>query len=212
VPMYRAACLGLLFFALGATAPMSARDQTFVVQCMQPNGKASVGAGVLIARDRESLTIVTAAHAITTADALRILDTTRRSYYDVLDLRTLPDYDLAIIRVRAQAGFTADAPRMASPATGEAVWLWGHPGDGFWLAASGSVLDASAQLRGEVGNPRITIACAECAHGDSGSGVFDAQGRLLGILTKGWIAPDGSVRFLEVEPVSVLNQTLVSQH
>lgn len=210
--MYRAACLGLLFLALGATAPLSARDQTFVVQCLQPNGKASIGAGVLIARDRESLTLVTAAHGITNAGSLRILDTTRSAYYDVLDLRTLPDYDLAIIRVRAQAGFTADAPRSAEPTIGEAVYLWGHPDDGFWRVASGSVLDTSAQLRGEIGSPRITIACADCAHGDSGSGVFDAQGRLLGVLTKGWIAADGTVAYLEVEPVSVLTQTLVSQH
>jgi hypothetical protein len=132
------------------------------------------------------------------------LDTTRRSYYDVLDLQTIPEYDLAIIRVRAQVGFAAEVPRVATPTPGESVWLWGHPADGFWIQATGSVLDANAQ--------RITITCAECAHGDSGSGVFDAQGRLLGILTKGWIAPDGTVRFLEVEPLSVLSQTLVSQH
>jgi S1-C subfamily serine protease len=201
------------FFALCATCAASepelaAREQTFVVQSTLTGTTGRIGAGVVVASDGGVLTVVTAAHGVNGIGALRILDTSRQSYYDVIDMHALADYDLAFIRVRAQSSFSVQPPAIATPVPGQPVWVWGHTGNGFWEVATGTVLDTQAHLPGEAGSPRITITCKACAPGDSGSGVFDAQGRLLGILTKGWVARDGTVAFIEVEPAALILEGL----
>ena len=201
------------FSALAARADDRAalsaeRSQTFVVQSLIDGRQAFIGGGVLVARSGDVMTIATAAHVVNgPPERLRILDTTRRAYYEVLHVRLLLEYDLAFIRVRAQPGYAAAPPAIAVPQPGEPVMLWGHPAQSFWRLASGSVVQPAAQLPGEDGSPRITIVCPNCEHGDSGSGVFDGDGRLIGILTQAWRqARDGPVRFIEVEPASLISQ------
>jgi len=191
--------------ALSAT-----KRQTFVVQSCPQSGKATIGSGVVVARSRDTLTIATAAHAIVPAQTLRILDITRQAYYEILGTRVLHEYDIALIRVRAQMHFHISPVIIAEAESNEPVWVWGHPPDAFWVVATGSVIDTHAQIPGREGIPRITIACATCTHGDSGSGVFDARGRLLGILTHGWTDATGSPLFLEVEPATLLQQELLA--
>lgn len=188
-----------------------ARAQTFVVEVCTDSHQAEIGSGVAIARDAGTLTIATAAHIVAQQGALRILDVTRRAYYDVLDERVLGDYDLALIRVRAQDTSPIAPAPFAQPVTGEPVWVWGHTGEGFWEIATGSIRDTAARVPGADGTPRIAIDCPACAHGDSGSGVFDAQGRLVGILTRAWSAKSGGpVLFIEVEPATLISQALLA--
>ena len=211
----RACVIAAILFGL-LPIPASADDaalaetkrQTFVVQSCPGTGKAIIGSGVVVARDRGILTIATAAHAIVPGDTLRILDVSRRAYYDVVGIKVLSEYDLALVRVRAQVHFSVAPVPIAKAAPDEPVWLWGHPPDTFWVVAKGSVIDAQAQIPGRSGSPRITIACESCAHGDSGAGVFDALGRLLGILTHKWSNAEGTIAFYELAPATIITQEL----
>jgi S1-C subfamily serine protease len=204
----------LLLFSLAAIAARgddgalaAARRATFVVQSCIDGQRAEIGSGVVVASSDGLLTIATAAHVIVPHQTLRILDLSRHAYYAVLDVRTYPDYDLAFIRVRAQAAFPVTPVPTAPAQNGEPVFVWGNPASAFWALASGSVLDTSAHLPGLFGSPRITISCDECAPGDSGAGVFDKQGRLIGILTHAWNKVGGGpVLFLELEPSALIAQ------
>lgn len=194
------------------SALAQARAQTFVVQVAFGPEHGEIGAGVLVDRDGDVLTIVTAAHIVTQHGTLEILDTTRRNFYHVLNIRTLPDYDLAFIRVQAQDTFAVTPASIAPPRAGEPIWVWGHTGNAFWKLATGSVRDTSAHIPGLFGSPRITIDCAACAHGDSGSGVFDAQGQLLGIVTRAWSKKGGGpILYIEVEPAALIRLDLVGE-
>jgi serine protease Do len=193
--------------ARGSVDSLSAtRRQTFTVQSRVGN-HGRIGSGVVVASDGGVLTIATAAHLIAPNGILRILDVTRRAYYRVLDVRVLPDYDLAFIRVEAQPQFPVTPVAFAPAVAGERVWLWGNPKAGFWTLATGAVKQTHAELPGVFGSPRVTIACPACAPGDSGAGVFDARGRLLGILTHAWRNADGGpVLFIEIEPAALVSQ------
>ncbi len=188
--------------------PPQARQQTFVVQVAFDDQHGAIGAGVLVARDGDVLTLATAAHVVSEKGTLQILDATRHNFYRVIDVQTLVDYDLALIRVHAQPEFTVNPAQTGDAAPGESLTVLGNTGDGFWEPASGTVLQTSAQIPGVFGSPRITIACDACSFGDSGSGVFDSQGRLLGILTRAWRKKNGPVLFIEVEPALIRQELL----
>lgn len=202
--------LAALIALTAATPPDQNRQQTFVVQVSDRPGHASaIGAGVVVAKDATTLTLATAAHIVAQKGELRILDESRTAYYDVLAIQVLPDYDLALVRVRAHAEFTVAPATPAMPVAGEPVYVWGHGDSSFWSEAIGTVRDVSAQIPGTSGGTRITIDCAACAHGDSGSGVFDAHGNLLGILTRAWHKKDGGpVLFIEVEPAALVSDAI----
>ena len=183
------------------------RAQTFVVQSMLPDGKALICAGVVVARDGETLTVATAAHALYgPVNALRILDESRLGYYDVLDVRVLREYDLAFVHVRAHANFPVAPVQFADAVPHELVEVWGHPGSAFWQSSTGVVTNPRHLIPGESGLPRAALQCDACGPGDAGAGVFDQQGRLVGILTSPRRSPDGQLLFLEVEPSALIAQ------
>lgn len=196
-----AAALALLF---------GARDQTFVVQSMLGGGRANIASGVVVGRLGDVLTIATAAHAVDLAHPLRILDTSRHQYYQVIDVRDVPGYDLALIRVRAQAAFPVQPPEFGSASPGEPIWVWGNPGQSFWELSRGVVTDPNTQIPGPPKPARIAIDCASCSFGDSGSGVFAADGKLLGILSSGWRDRNGRTLFIEVEPIAPISQAMTA--
>ena len=194
------------------TSQALARRQTFVVQTLVDGQKADIGSGVVVARSGEILTIATAAHLVGRQDALRILDASRQQYYDVVGVSMLLDYDLALIRVRSQPAFPVEPAVPAAAQAGERVFLWGQPEESFWSLAGGVVQRTDAQIPGVYGSARIAIVCRVCTHGDSGSGVFDANGRFLGILTRAWSKPGGPIAFLEVEPAALITQEVQAQN
>lgn len=215
-----AALAVLLFFAMpapqargGESALAQNRRQTFVVEvCASESHASAIGSAVVVGRDGDVLTLATAAHVVSQKGTLRILDASRHAYYAVVHVHLLSDYDLALIRVRAQNSFPAAPASFAQPVAGEAVWIWGHTGSGFWELARGHVRETDAKIPGVFGSPRITIDCAACSYGDSGSGVFDAQGNLLGILTRAWSkANGGPVLFIEVEPAALISQEILAE-
>lgn len=212
------AALAALIFTVAASAPARAADtlartrlQTFVVEVCNGAGNAAIGSGVVVDRRGDVLTLATAAHVVSQPGTLRILDASRQAYYDVLSTQLLPQYDLALVQIRAQDAFPVAPVEFAEPRAGQSVWVWGNTGEGLWQVANGSVRNTSAEIPGIWGAARITIECAACAPGDSGSGVFDERGRLLGILTRAWRkAAGGPVLFIEVEPAAVISKELLA--
>lgn len=186
------------------------RTQTFVVQSMLDARRAEIGSGVVVGRDGDVLTLATAAHLVESSGALRILDTSRRAFYEVIGVRTVPGYDLALIRVRAQRDFPVQPVAIAPAIPGEPVWVWGNPRDSFWTLSTGTVLDDKASIPAKL-SPRVTIDCAACSYGDSGSGVFSSDGKLIGILSAGWRDASGRVLFVEVEPAALISRELLAQ-
>jgi S1-C subfamily serine protease len=193
-----------------SSAQASTKLQTFVVESIIGDGRAAIGSGVVVAREGDVLTLVTAAHVLHNGSPLRILDTSRRSYYDVVGIRVLPEHDLALVRVEAQLQSPPEQATFAKPTAGEPVWVWGNPGDSFWSISTGRVVNTAAHLPRKDGAARFTIACDACSFGDSGSGVFNSQGQLLGVLTAGWKEPGGPVLFQEVQSVSAFEDAIAA--
>ena len=182
-----------------------AQTQTFTVERVYDGGMAQIGSGVVVGRDGQTLVIATAGELARGSGRLRILDASRAAYYDVLGMRVLPDYDLALVRVRAQSGFPVSPAAFAPATAGEHVWIWGNDAAG--SLASGTVRETRAHVPDAFGSARLTIVCNACADGDAGAGVFDERGRLLGIITKKWAhAPDALALFIEVEPSALIAQ------
>src|SRR5579862_2857960 len=166
-------------------AQAATRLQTFVVQAMLDDRRGDIGSAVVVSRDAQTLTLATVAHVVVPGRPLRILDSSRRAFYQVLDVHVVQGYDLALIRVVAQPGFPVQPAQFAAAQPGEAIWVWGNPGGTFWTLSSGTVQSASAQI-GSDPLPRVTIDCPSCTFGDSGGGVFSPDGKLIGILSSGW--------------------------
>ncbi len=86
--------------------------------------------------------------------------------------------DLCVLESDAPAGTPARIRRLAELAVGERVHAIGNP-LGFGLAVSSGLITQFAQIGGE----RVILSSAAQSPGSSGGGLFDAQGRLLGIST-----------------------------
>ena len=166
--------------AVRADTAQAGRDVTVLVVGTDAT-RVVVGAGVLIGGGPE-LTIVTAAHVLRAgyAPAVRSADGVPLA---IRSIEAIPGHDLALIRTAAPPlGLWRVAALGPLVAPGAPVFLWGHPAGRIYTLARGTVADPAPDLGpGPAG--RFTIACASCDHGDSGAGVFDTHGVLLGILT-----------------------------
>ena len=90
--------------AAGEDPRASTKLQTFVVQSMIDDRKAEIGGGVVVARDGDVLTLVTADHVLRDGARLRIVDVARQAYYDVVGIRRIPDHDRLGSKIGLQAG------------------------------------------------------------------------------------------------------------
>jgi hypothetical protein len=104
--------------------------------------------------------------------------------------------DLALLEVAAELPVAAVAA--ADPAPGTRVRLWGH-GTGFDTTLAGAVLDS-----GRIAVPTLLTSLGTRS-GDSGSGVFDADGKLVGVCWGG----DGKKCY--GVPASVVNRFLTEK-
>ena len=206
--------LGLRLPALAddRSAQAATKAQTFVVQSMLDDKRAEIGSGVVVSRDGDVLTLATAAHIVSQgSESLRILDLSRQSFYQVIDIRTIAGYDLALIRIRAQSGFPVEPAGLAAPVPGEPVWVWGNPGNSFWTLSPGTIQTVDTRILNQAADHRITMSCDTCSFGDSGAGVFTTDGKLIGILTAGWRVKNGPVLFIEVQPVTPIARELFAE-
>ena len=112
------------------------------------------------------------------------------------------DRDLALIVANGpctgcEAAQTADIIKVGQP-----IHVWGNPEGRPYVLSPGTIVDLRPAIPGFETNGRFALACASCDVGDSGGGVFDDQGRLLGIITEGWDGLNAGDKRVIAEPVN----------
>jgi hypothetical protein len=178
---------GLAFMASSAAVPSGgvpagperAAEGAVVVVASSPT-QIGTGAGTIVSIDGDSVRVLTAEH-VATFGTLTIRFANDASAPAQIRAR-LPGHDLAIIEAIVDPARAADlhAATVGSARPGEPVHVWGSGLDGPAFeparvaAIGGDLPDGPARGRYEV-------ACGLCHRGDSGAGVFDAHGTLVGV-------------------------------
>ncbi len=139
-----------------------------------------IGSGTIVARNGTTIRVLTAKHVATFGTlSIRFDDGTRVPAHV---LSVMPDQDLAIVEADVPVALapTLHAATIASPRTQDAIHVWGSGfnGPAFEPGAVGSV---GTDLPDGAARGRYALACNLCHEGDSGGGVFDSQGRLVGV-------------------------------
>jgi S1-C subfamily serine protease len=146
------------------------------------------GAGEILAQRADgTLLVLTARHVVADLGGLRVFlhddvpagSLVQRFFSpgagrDASVVAVAPDTDLALIAFRPQPGDRFALARFgaADPARGTIV---GHPYGASWTTSAFALVDAE--------NATLIVRCARCGPGDSGGGLFDADGGLAGIVT-----------------------------
>lgn len=97
-------------------------------------------------------------------------------------------------RLRSRGDGRYDIRRCLRPGVGQPLWT-------AYVESSGTIADLHPVIPGFATNGRFSLACDGCDVGDSGGGVFDERGRLLGIVTEGWDGGKGPKRVI-AEPAN----------
>ena len=84
---------------------------------------------------------------------------------------------------------------------GEPVVVWGEDTNGPRPVRATLVTAHMAALGDAEAPELVDVDCAECRPGDSGAGVFDADGNLVAILTARYHTPDGRTVAVVAEPI-----------
>lgn len=173
------------------------RSSAVVTARVTPESEA-VGAGVILAVS-PNVIVLTAGHlaarknlAVRTfaGEQLRII-----AEYQVADR------DLALIVASGACTGCEAAETADTILAGTLVHVWGNPLGRRYVQTSGTIADLHPVIPGFATNGRFALACDGCVVGDSGGGVFDERGRLLGIVTEGWDGGKGSKRVI-AEPAN----------
>lgn len=139
-----------------------------------------IGSGTIVARDGTTIRILTANHVATFGSlTIRFDDGTRVAGHLA---STLPDRDLAIVEAEVPAALaqTLHVATLAEPRAEAPVHVWGSGLNGP-AYEPGAVTQVGAELPDGAPRGRYALACELCHEGDSGGGVFDDQGRLVGV-------------------------------
>ena len=143
------------------------------VQVLDAAGRAEGhGSGVVVARGQ----VATNCHVVERAQALRVAG--QRQALPAHWTRRLPGLDLCLLDVPGLAAAPVTLRPSASLAVGEPVHAVGNP-LGFGLAVSSGLV---AVLQPRTPYP-VLVTTAPASPGSSGGGLFDEQGRLVGVTT-----------------------------
>lgn len=156
------------------------------------------GCAVIIAASEKTLSLLTAAHNL--AIETPVYMTTRGEHVDVVARAPIAGHDLAVVTTTRPRGAFDIAAFASEPAIGTRVHMWGPianqpftPHDGTVRAMDARVVDAPEHS--------IAIDCDACDHGDSGTGVYDDDHGLIGVVTTGYFA-SGKKLFVLIEITS----------
>jgi S1-C subfamily serine protease len=138
------------------------------------------GAGTIVAKSGDLIRVLTANH-VASHGALSIRFD-GGAVYPARIVSEFPSHDLAVIEAEVDpilAGTLHPAP-VAVPRSHEPVHIWGSGVNGPAFETA-SIAAVGAQLPDGPANGRYALGCSTCHEGDSGGGVFDAQGELVGV-------------------------------
>jgi S1-C subfamily serine protease len=170
---------------------------TVIIQGDQ-GSQYEIGAGVIIRENSVSLTIVTAYH-VANHPNLRVM-TSDSEILDVYGVTREEGVDLALVRTSKPRGWVRIASIALPGPAGSAIAVVGFKPSVVWSQSSGSVVDMTLPPSGA---GEFAFVC-DCGSGDSGGGVWNASGQLIGILTGHYTSTDGSSIVFVAEPMSVL--------
>ena len=203
----------LAVLAFGAAIPAIAaapatRSALVLVSAPAADGRTAFASGVIV-DTTSGLSVVTAGHIAALA-GLRI-ETQSGESLQVLRVRFIDGYDLAVL----QTGLTRDtyAPARASAAVAEnqRAQVWGYGDQGAPRMVEAVVLDARTVFPNNPGIPKLALACDRCEHGDSGAGVFAGDGSLIGVIVSRWHDGANRLSVMEAEPAAALDAVMASK-
>lgn len=174
------AALALATCTLGPAAAATRLDEGAVV--IRASGATSdgIGAGTVVELSGTTVRIITAKHIAVFGELTVCFDGGERAAARVVE--TLAGRDLAVVEAEVPAALAATlhaAPIVeASSQTAVHVWGSGYDGPAF---EPGAVASVGARLPDGAPRGRFALDCALCHEGDSGGGVFDDRGRLVGV-------------------------------
>lgn len=159
------------------------------VGAVRGGNEVHFGAGEILAQRADgTLLVLTARHVVANLGTLRVFlhddvpsgSSVQRFFSpgagrEASVVALAGDTDLALIAFRPQPGDRFALARFgdADPAHGTIV---GHPYGAAWTTSTFALVDT--------GSATLIVRCARCGPGDSGGGVFDAEGGLAGIVTE----------------------------
>jgi S1-C subfamily serine protease len=176
--------------ALASVRPADRASYGAVVVHAHIPGEQAIGAGTIIAQLGSTIRVVTANH-------VAAFGTLNISFDDGTSVPArivvaYPGNDIALIEATVDpAEAAAIHPAVVgAPHSNEPVRIWGSGNLGPALE-SGATTQIGADLPDGPANGRYALTCDTCHRGDSGGGIFDASGALVGVYV-GYFEMDAS--------------------
>ena len=144
-----------------------------------PMSAGGAGSGVIIS---ENGYIVTCAHVIKDASKIEVQDSADNTYEATL-IASSDKMDLALLKIDADGLTPAVLGDSDTYSAGDQIYVVGNPLGNFVLSVSQGIIsgvDRQADIEGNIMN--LTQVDAAVNPGNSGGGLFDSQGRLIGIV------------------------------
>jgi len=192
---------------IGLAPPVSAADRfpsqpsldpLFVARMRQPAPPPSLvliagsigtapayGCGVIVAAKDRSITVLTAAHNLRIERARFI--TTDGERLRVTATTVVAGHDLALVTADRPVRYYEVARLAPDVPLGTHVRVWGPVEDRPFTLQEGTIRPLDPRVT-DVPAGAFAIDCPACDHGDSGTGVFDDRGHILGIITASYFA------------------------
>ncbi len=170
--------------------PDRAADGAVVVTALTERERG-VGAGTIVAVSGANVRIVTAKHVATFGLlSVRLDDVVVPAHI----VSFVPGEDVAVIEatVDPERAARLHVAPLGAPRAHEIVHVWGSGVDGP-AYEPGAIAQPGAPLPDGPAQGRYTLACTLCHRGDSGGGVFDASGALVGVYV-GYFTYDSGAR------------------
>jgi len=195
-------------YAVASQTTDATKSQTVVVANTKGNLRA-IGAGVIIEKG-SGLTIATVAHTTTFGGTLTVI-TGDGQTLNVTAVRIIEGHDLAILTTSVPFGAFRAATAGTLGPIDTPLHVWGHARAALFTLSPATVQDPAPQIPDGPTNGRFAIRCDTCGVGDSGSGVFDDAGRLVGIVTEGYSDDAGHVTMTVAEPIAPILAAIAPQ-
>jgi S1-C subfamily serine protease len=184
--------------SVASAAPERQADGAVVVRALGQNDD-EMGAGTIVGVAGNTVTIITAKHvAVYGPMNITFADGTRA---DAKIVSMVPGRDLAIASADVDPAYAASlhVATIGRPASNLPVHVWGSGLNGPAFE-TGSIKSVGAPLPDGAPGARYALDCALCHQGDSGAGVFDAHGQLVGIYIGFFVMDSGRLSIAE-EPL-----------